>query len=117
MRRIIRPMARILLLFLSFIFLLSACGTQKTASSSSASVYYYGLQGGAATAAGIHTVAAGDTPWTIAQDYRLSVQELIAVNDLQAPYKLRPGQRVVLPPPATYEARNGDTLYSISRTF
>jgi murein DD-endopeptidase MepM/ murein hydrolase activator NlpD len=81
-----------------------------------APVFYYGLSGGA-DSAGMHTVAAGETPWMIAQYYRLSMQDIIAVNNLQPPYSLQAGQRLRLPPPAIYKARPGDTLYSISHTF
>lgn len=96
------------------LFMLSSCVADN---SPVPTVYYYGTQGGAVNTAGIHTVAAHDTPWTIAQDYHLSVQDLLAVNHLQPPYALHNGQRIVLPPPATYVTKPGDNIYRVSRTF
>jgi murein DD-endopeptidase MepM/ murein hydrolase activator NlpD len=96
------------------LFMLSSCVADNAPPPQ---VYYYGTQGGAVNTAGIHTVEAHDTPWTIAQDYHLPVQDLLAVNHLRPPYKLHDGQRLILPPPATYVTKPGDNIYRISRTF
>lgn len=76
----------------------------------------YGLRGGA-DSAGVHTVSAGDTLWSISQRYKLSMQDIIYINDLAPPYELAPTQRLKLPPPTNYTVRESDTLYGISRTF
>jgi murein DD-endopeptidase MepM/ murein hydrolase activator NlpD len=105
-----------LILACAALLALSACGSDRAATQSG-KVYYYGLQGGAANSAGMHTVERRETPWSIAQSYRLPVQDIITVNRLSPPYKLKEGQRITLPPPPTYVTRPGDTLYGISRTF
>jgi murein DD-endopeptidase MepM/ murein hydrolase activator NlpD len=43
--------------------------------------------------------------------------DIIAANNLQAPYKLVPGQRLKLPPPRIYSVKPGDTLYNVARAF
>lgn len=97
--------------FVCLLFL-TACGESRTP----APVMHYGATGGA-DSAGVHTVGAGDTLWNIAQRYRLSMRDVIYKNELQPPYVLAVGQRLTLPPPATYRVRAGDTLYGVSRTF
>lgn len=44
-----------------------------------------------------HTVAAGETAWSIARKYQVSVQDLAAWNGLPASMSLRVGQRLVIP--------------------
>jgi len=99
----------------SFILLalfLSACWTSNTLAPE---VRYGQLQGAGTT--GAHTVMAGDTVWNIAERYRLVMRDIIIVNKLEAPYVLRTGQRLILPPPRTYKVRSGDSLYIVSRMF
>ena len=114
MKRIVPDMqlARIGLLFI-VLLALSGCLRQEP---NRAPVIHYGFQGGA-DSAGIHTVSGGDTLWDIAQRYRLSMQDIIYLNKLYPPYALDTGDRLVLPPPATYQVKAQDTLYGISRTF
>ncbi|MCB9965927.1 MAG: LysM peptidoglycan-binding domain-containing M23 family metallopeptidase [Rhodospirillales bacterium] len=76
----------------------------------------YGAGAGAGSA-GMHTVATGDTVYSISRRYKIEMPEIITVNHLSAPFRLHVGQRLKLPPPQTYEVRNGDSLYSISRLF
>ncbi len=76
----------------------------------------YGFAGGAASA-GMHTVIGHETLWSIAQNYRLSMQDIIRINDLKPPYGLAPEQRIKLPAPREYRAKANDTLYGISRMF
>lgn len=91
-------------------------GCVLTATQNPAPAVSYGLRGGA-DSVGVHTVSAGDTLYDIAQRYKLSMQDIIAVNDLAPPYELAPTQRLKLPPPTTYTVKGNDTLYGISRTF
>jgi len=102
------------LLLLPLLFLLSGCfklGTQAPAPAID-----YGLHGGA-DSAGVHTVSSRDTLWSIAQRYKLSMQDIIYVNNLKPPYDLRVTQRLTMPPPTTYTVKAKDTLYGISHTF
>lgn len=78
-----------------------------------APVHYYGSSGGAGVS-GIHTVRYGDTLWSISNRYNLAMQDVILANDLAAPFTLKTGQRLTLPPPREYKVRDGDTLYSVS---
>ena len=96
-----------------YILTLSAC---VTTTQTPAPTYDYGLYGGAGST-GAHTAMAGDTVGSIAQRYRLNVQDIVYKNGLQPPYRLTPGQRLLLPPPQTYRTKPDDTLYSVSRLF
>ncbi|QJE72716.1 LysM peptidoglycan-binding domain-containing protein [Aerophototrophica crusticola] len=62
-------------------------------------------------------VSQGDTVYTLAQQYRVPVRELIEANCLAAPYALSPGQRLILPVPRDYTVQPGDTVYAIARQF
>lgn len=84
-------------------------------------------------AKGYIEVQPGDTVYAISRRFDVAPRELIAANDLNAPYTLSVGQALKLPrgasvvtaaPAATrqvvardtlYTVRKGDTLYSISR--
>jgi murein DD-endopeptidase MepM/ murein hydrolase activator NlpD len=70
-----------------------------------------------ASSAGVHTVESGDTLWTLSKRYKLSMQDLIYVNELSPPYALNVTDRLNLPPPNRYNVRPGDSLYIISQTF
>jgi len=60
-------------------------------------------------------VSRGDTVQTIADQYHVPTQDLISLNGLAPPYTLRPGQRLTLPTPHTYQVKAGDTVYGIAR--
>lgn len=45
----------------------------------------------------LYTVRPGDSLWRIARRFRVSVQALVEANDLQHPYRLDPGQALVIP--------------------
>lgn len=70
-----------------------------------------------------HTVAAGDTLWTIAAAYGVSVDELMELNSIDDPRALRIGQSLKLPEPpyegATLQhiVQPGETLISISALY
>ena len=59
----------------------------------------------------------GDSYYTIAKRNRISVQDLIAVNNAAPPYRLNKGQVITLPSQREITIKKGDTLYSISRTY
>ncbi|MGB2271080.1 MAG: LysM peptidoglycan-binding domain-containing protein, partial [Candidatus Micropelagos thuwalensis] len=59
----------------------------------------------------------GDSYYTIAKRNRISVQDLIAVNNAAPPYRLNNGQVITLPSQREITIKKGDTLYSISRTY
>lgn len=95
--------------------LLTGCLT-PTGRQQPADVVTYGQKGGAGSA-GIHTVFKGDTVYAIAQRYRLPMREIIAVNNLSAPYALEVGDRLKLPAPKEYTVHPGDTLNRIAKMF
>lgn len=63
------------------------------------------------------TVGAGETLYDVARRNGTTIEDLVALNRLQPPFEVRPGQRLVLPPPRTYTVQRGDTLYGLSRLF
>jgi murein DD-endopeptidase MepM/ murein hydrolase activator NlpD len=73
---------------------------------------------GASVAAGATvTVAKGDTLYAIARRSGVSVPTLIALNGLQAPYTLYPGDQLRVGGGRTHTVAKGDTLYGISRSY
>lgn len=91
---------------------LTACWTRDTP----APVSQYRQREGALST-GAHTVRSGETVYNIAERYQLVMRDIIVVNNLQPPYRLTPGQRLMLPAPRTYKVRGNDTIYSVSRLF
>lgn len=64
------------------------------------------------------TVYAGDTVYSIARRYSLSVRDLIEANALQPPYQLSPGSVLRLPGGGSdYVVQRGDTLLGLARRF
>lgn len=100
-------------LFLIFaLFSLASC----IGSHNSAPVTHYGQSSGPGSA-GVHTVRAGDTLYSVSNNYNLAMRDIAYVNNIRAPFRLYAGQRIKLPPPQEYRVRQGDTLYSVSRVF
>jgi murein DD-endopeptidase MepM/ murein hydrolase activator NlpD len=60
-------------------------------------------------------VGRGDTVHGIARRYGSSAREIIALNDLSAPYRLRVGQQIRLPHGRFYTVQKGETLYGIAQ--
>lgn len=54
-----------------------------------------------------HTVAAGDTLYSIAWRYGYDYHELAAWNHIAAPYRIYPGQQLVIIPPSVSVAGSG----------
>ncbi|WP_304439405.1 peptidoglycan DD-metalloendopeptidase family protein [Magnetospirillum sp. XM-1] len=64
------------------------------------------------------TVYAGDTVYSIARRYSLTVRDLIEANNLQPPYQLQPGTVLRLPGGGSdYVVQRGDTLSVLARRF
>ncbi|MDB5492420.1 MAG: lysM domain protein [Micavibrio sp.] len=76
---------------------------------------YSQLEGAGTT--GIHTILPGDTVGRVAARYNLDIRDILVVNHLQAPFSLKPGERLKLPAPRTYRARGDDTLYGVAKLF
>lgn len=104
-------MRQFVALFLT-VFLLTSC----FGGGGPAPVIYHGQSSGAGSA-GVHPVVAGDTLYSVSRRYRLPMRDIAMLNNLRAPFILREGQRLRLPPPQDYVVQYGDTLYGISRTF
>ena len=66
----------------------------------------------------IHVVRPGDSLYRIAQMHSVPLPFLIQQNELHEPYRLTPGQTIVVPQPAeTYTVRRGDTLWGIAKRY
>lgn len=59
----------------------------------------------------------GDTVYAISRRTGASVRAIIDRNRLQAPYQLKPGQRLRIPGPLIHTVKKGETVYSISRRY
>ncbi|HEY0900890.1 MAG TPA: LysM peptidoglycan-binding domain-containing M23 family metallopeptidase [Micavibrio sp.] len=105
-----------LLLISAGLISLSACNSLVGTSDKEARFVHYGQVGGAQSV-GMHTVAAGDTVYNIAQRYNLALQDVINANNLQAPYQLKRGTRLRLTSPQSYKVKAGDTVESVARMF
>jgi LysM repeat protein len=72
-----------------------------------------------------YVVRAGDWVYSIARDFDVHPEDLIAANGLTPPYALEPGEVLRIPPPAPpppegsviYRVQAGDTVFSIARRF
>lgn len=66
------------------------------------------------------TVYAGDTVFSVARRFNLSVRELIEANNLQPPYQLSPGTVLRLPGAGSgveHVVQKGDTLLALARRY
>lgn len=80
-----------------------------------APVTYYGTQSGRSSDQMV--VRDGDTVYTLAQLFNVSMRDLMDMNGLRPPYNLTAGQVIKIPIPSTYTVQQEDTLYAISRAF
>ena len=66
-----------------------------------------------------HTVAKGDTLYSIARKMEMTPKELAAINGLDDPSKIRPGQRLKGKGSRAkaYTVTSGDTLFAIAQRF
>lgn len=66
----------------------------------------------------IHVVQPGDSLYRIAREHQVPLPLLIAQNELRGPYRLTPGQTVVVPQPTqTHTVRRGETLTGIAAQY
>ncbi len=66
----------------------------------------------------IHTVKPGETIYSIAQNYDITIGRLIEYNGLLAPYTLAVGQTlVILYPKTVHTVVAGDSLFSIAQQY
>lgn len=66
----------------------------------------------------IYVIKPGDSIYSIAKQYGVTPEAIIAVNQLPNPSQLVVGQSIVVPQgQRIYNVRSGDTLYGISRQF
>lgn len=66
----------------------------------------------------IHVVRAEDSLWRMASFYHVTVESIVAANELADPNRLVIGQSLVIPTQGDlYVVRRGDTLFTISRQF
>lgn len=97
--------------FLILVLFVGGCGSGTVAPA-----VHYGQNAGNGSA-GVHNVNKGDTLYSVSKRYRLSMQDVVALNRMKAPFILYEGQRIKLPPPREYKVQTGDTLYGVSRLF
>lgn len=69
-----------------------------------------------------YIVQAGDTLWSIARRFGITLEQLLAANpEITDPNRIFPGQRISVPvdttPPDTYIVQSGDTMYAIAQRF
>ncbi len=73
-----------------------------------------------------YIVLPGDSLYKISQKFNVPLKELIAANNISAPYIIYPGQKIFVPrttppqpPPGgkVYIVKKGDTLSSIAKSF
>ena len=66
----------------------------------------------------IHVVTAGETVYSIAEQYGVGIQNIADYNGLEPPYQLAVGQTlVILFPQLTHTVQQGETLYSIAEKY
>ncbi len=67
----------------------------------------------------IYRVAAGDTPGSIAAQFRISLNTLMWANNLSRSSVIKPGDELIVLPVSgvKYEVRKGDTLETIAKKF
>lgn len=66
---------------------------------------------------GTYIVQPGENVFSIARKHNIPIRTLLEVNRLGPPYKLAPGQRLILPTPSRHIVTRGETVYAISRRY
>ena len=63
------------------------------------------------------TIIPGDTLVTLSKKYNTTISELIKVNNIKAPYVLKPGKKIIIPKSRVYKIKKNDTVYSIAKCY
>lgn len=66
---------------------------------------------------GTYEVQAGETIFAVARKSNVAMRDLIEANGLASPYRLRAGQRIIIPQARYHRVRAGETLYAIARQY
>ena len=61
------------------------------------------------------TIFPGDTLLTLSKKYKVSIKELIKYNNLEPPFVLKPGKRLMIPKPLYYKVKKNDTFFKIAK--
>ena len=61
-------------------------------------------------------VGKGDSVYALSRRHSVSIRAIILANNLQPPFLLRVGQRIVLPRAPSYKVKRGDTLSEVAET-
>lgn len=101
------------ILILAFCFFVSACASSNGGVELFSS-YYHRLFGGAPETV---KVQKGDTLYSIAKRYDMSISELIELNGIDSPNQLYVGQVLKTSSNKYYTVKRGDTLASIARRY
>ncbi len=64
-----------------------------------------------------YVVRRGDTIYAISRRTGAPIRAIVARNDLRAPFRLKEGRSLSLPPPARHRVVKGETVYSIARAY
>ena len=64
-----------------------------------------------------YVVKKGENLFIISEKFNISLKSLIKVNNVRSPYKIFPGQKLLIPRKMIHVIKKGDTLYSISREY
>lgn len=66
----------------------------------------------------IHVVKSGDTLWALAQDYSVTIQQIIQANGLSDPDILVIGQALVIPSSLNYHTvKEGESIWQIAKLY
>lgn len=66
---------------------------------------------------GTYRVQAGETIFAVSRKSNVAMRDLIEANGLASPYRLRAGQRIIIPQARYHRVQAGETLYAIARQY
>ncbi|CAG7624596.1 LysM peptidoglycan-binding domain-containing protein [Paenibacillus allorhizosphaerae] len=65
----------------------------------------------------IHVIQSGENLWLLSRRYGVSIDEIVAANELPDANRLTVGQALVIPLPSRHIVRPGDNLWQIARLY